>query len=60
MARKTIHVKKKPLISLCKKDCEEFTDKQAVYYNKRIRQFESGNYEGTRKVDLEAIRQKQS
>lgn len=35
---------------------EEFSDKEADYYNERIMQFENGNYEGTRKVDLNAIR----
>ena len=39
---------------------EDFSDVDAVYYNERIRQFENGNYEGTRKVDLDAIRAKRS
>ena len=30
---------------------EEFTDDDAEYYNERIKHFERGNYEGTRKVD---------
>lgn len=38
---------------------EEFSDEEASYYNERIAQFEKGNYEGTRKVDLNAIRQRQ-
>ena len=37
---------------------EDFSDEDAEYYNERIRQIESGNYEGTRKVDLDAIRAK--
>lgn len=37
---------------------EDFSDEDAEYYNERIRQFENGNYEGTRKVDLDAIRAK--
>ena len=37
---------------------EDFSDEDAAYYNERIRQFESGNYEGTRKVDLNAIKSK--
>ena len=36
----------------------EFSDDDAAYYNERILQFEKGNYEGTRKVDLDAIREK--
>lgn len=39
---------------------EDFSDEDAEYYNERIRQFENGNYEGTRKVDLDAIRAKRS
>ena len=39
---------------------EDFSDEDAAYYNERIRQFEKGNYEGTRKVDLDAIRAKRS
>ena len=35
---------------------EDFSDEEAAYYNERIKLFESGNYEGTRKVDLNAIR----
>ena len=31
---------------------EEFTEDEAEYYNERIKHFEMGNYEGTRKVDL--------
>lgn len=31
-------------------------DEEADYYNERIRHFESGDYSGTRKVDLNAIR----
>jgi hypothetical protein len=29
-----------------------------AYYNERIRQFESGNYEGNIEVDLESLRKK--
>ena len=35
-------------------DLEDFDEEKADYYNNRIKQFESGNYEGTRKVDLNA------
>ena len=35
---------------------EELNDEEADYYNERIRHFESGDYSGTRKVDLNAIR----
>ncbi|MBQ6813772.1 MAG: hypothetical protein IJP12_03945 [Methanobrevibacter sp.] len=38
---------------------EDFSDEEAAYYNERIAQFEKGNFEGTRKVDLNAIRQRQ-
>ena len=38
---------------------EDFSDGEATYYNERILQFENGNYEGTRKVDLDAIRRRQ-
>ena len=31
---------------------EEFGDKQAEYYNQRINEIENGNFEGTRKVNL--------
>ncbi len=49
------------LISAYEKEyLEDFTDEDAEYYNERIRQFENGNYEGTRKVDLDAIRAKRS
>ena len=34
----------------------ELSDEEADYYNERIRHFESGDYSGTRKVDLNAIR----
>lgn len=37
---------------------EEFTDDEAEYYNQRIKHFEMGNYEGTRKVDLDVIKAK--
>ena len=37
---------------------EEFSDDEADYYNERIRHFENGDYKGTRKVDLDAIRRK--
>ncbi len=37
---------------------EELSDEEAEYYNERIRQFENGNYEGTRKVDLDVITRK--
>ena len=36
----------------------EFTDEEAYYYNERIRHFENGDYSGTRKVDLNAIRRR--
>jgi predicted CopG family antitoxin len=35
---------------------EELSDDEADYYNERIRLFENGDYTGTRKVDLDAIR----
>ena len=35
---------------------EELNDEEADYYNERIRLFENGDYTGTRKVDLDAIR----
>ena len=35
---------------------EELSDEEADYYNERIRLFENGDYAGTRKVDLDAIR----
>ena len=35
---------------------EELSDDEADYYNERIRLFENGDYAGTRKVDLNAIR----
>ena len=35
---------------------DELGDEEADYYNERIRHFESGDYSGTRKVDLNAIR----
>ena len=35
---------------------DELSDEEADYYNERIRHFENGNYEGTRKVDLNALR----
>ena len=31
---------------------EELSDEEAEYYNKQIEKFESGNYEGLRKVSL--------
>ncbi len=39
---------------------DEFTDEEADYYNERIRRFENGDYKGTRKVDLNALKQKQN
>lgn len=36
----------------------DFTDEEAEYYNERIRHFENGDYAGTRKVDLNAIRRR--
>ncbi len=33
-------------------DNEEFSDEEAEYYNKQIEKFESGNYDGVRKVSL--------
>ena len=35
---------------------DELSDEDADYYNERIRHFESGDYSGTRKVDLNALR----
>ena len=35
---------------------EELSDEEEDYYNERIRLFENGDYTGTRKVDLNAIR----
>ena len=35
---------------------EELSDEEADYYNERIRLFENGDYTGTRKVDLDALR----
>ena len=35
---------------------DELSDEEANYYNERIRHFENGDYAGTRKVDLNAIR----
>lgn len=35
---------------------DELSDEEADYYNERISHFESGDYSGTRKVDLNAIR----
>ena len=35
---------------------EELSYDEADYYNERIRLFENGDYTGTRKVDLNAIR----
>lgn len=35
---------------------EELSDDEADYYNERIRLFENGDYTGTRKIDLNAIR----
>ena len=35
---------------------DELSDEEADYYNERIRHFENGDYRGTRKVDLNAIR----
>ena len=35
---------------------DELSDEEADYYNERIMHFENGNYEGTRKVDLNALK----
>ncbi len=35
---------------------DELSDEEAEYYNEGIRHFENGDYTGTRKVDLDAIR----
>ena len=35
---------------------EELRDEDADYYNERIRHFENGDYRGTRKVDLNALK----
>ena len=35
---------------------EELSDEDADYYNERIRHFENGDYRGTRKVDLNALK----
>ena len=37
---------------------EEFSDEEAEYYNERIKHFERGDYNGTRKVDLDVLRAK--
>ena len=37
---------------------DEFSDEKAEYYNERIKHFENGDYTGTRKVDLNAIRRR--
>ena len=36
---------------------EELSDEDANYYNERIRHFENGDDKGTRKVDLNALKQ---
>ncbi len=36
---------------------DELSDEEADYYNERIRHFEKGEYAGTRKVDLNTIRE---
>ena len=38
----------------------DFSDEEASYYNERIELFESGNYEGTRKVDLNSLKSRNS
>ena len=35
---------------------DELSDEEADYYNERIRHFEGGDYSGTRKVDLDALK----
>ena len=35
---------------------DELSNEDADYYNERIRHFENGDYNGTRKVDLNSIR----
>ena len=35
---------------------DELSDEEADYYNERIRHFENGDYSGTRKVDLNALK----
>ena len=35
---------------------DELSDEEADYYNERIRHFENGDYRGTRKVDLNALK----
>lgn len=35
---------------------EELSDDEADYYNERIGLFENGDYSGTRKVDLNSLR----
>ena len=35
---------------------DELSDEDADYYNESIRHFESGEYSGTRKVDLKSLR----
>lgn len=35
---------------------DELSDEEADYFNEKIRHFENGNYAGTRKVDLNALR----
>ena len=39
-----------------KKSIEKLSGEEVDYYNERIRLFENGDYAGTGKVDLEAIR----
>lgn len=36
---------------------DELSDEEADYYNERIRHFENGDYEGTRKVDLNTMKE---
>ena len=36
---------------------DELTDEEAEYYNERINHFEKGVYEGTRKVDLNSLKE---
>lgn len=35
---------------------DDFSEEKAEYYNERIRLFESGNHDGMREVDLDAIK----
>ena len=51
----------KRLITVCENfSYKDFSDEEAAYYNERIKLFESGKYEGTRKVDLNKIKSRKN